>query len=126
MPWVIVVGLGYLLFTRQPTSPPNPVDPVAPSKVDAQLVEGSRAAAKALVEAMASDMSEAAKDVAEGKSKTVSEIALANTKRDTDSRDVFKKSMAELLKQRLGDGDLKAGSESIFRDVASGFRKAVK
>lgn len=129
-PWMVIAiaVVGYLLLTRNATNPPgpNPIDPVAPAKIDAQLVEGSRVAVKALVEAMARDMDATAKEVADGQSKTVSEIALANVKRDTDSREVFKRSMAELLKSRLGDGDLRAGSESVFRDVASGFRKAVK
>lgn len=129
-PWMVVAiaAIGYLLLTRNAPNPPSPgpADPVVPAKVDAQLVEGSRVAVKALVEAMAADMNETAKEIADGLSKTVSEVAASNAKRDTDSREAFKKSMAELLKTRLGDGDLKAGSESVFRDVASGFRKAVK
>jgi hypothetical protein len=129
-PWMVIAiaVVGYLLLTRNAPNPPgpNPIDPVAPLKVDAQLVEGSRLAVKALVESMAADMDTTAKEVADGQSKTVSEVATANAKRDTDIREAFKKSMAELLKSRLGAGDLKAGSESVFRDVASGFKKAVK
>lgn len=124
--WMViaVIAVGYLIWSPKPQ--PQPVDPVAPTNFDTKLIEGSRVAVKALVESMAADMDAAAKDVAGGLSKTVTEVANANTKRDTDSREVFKKSMAELLKPRIGEGDLRPGQESVFSDVARGFRKAVK
>jgi hypothetical protein len=129
-PWMIVaaVVIGYLVLTRnQPTPSPTPGPDERPIPVvDAKLVEGSRVALKGLVDAMAADMEAAAKDVASGVQKTVSEVALASTKRDTDTRDAFKRSMAELMKTRLGDSDLKPGADAVFRDIASGFRKVTK
>lgn len=96
---------------------PDPITPDMPS-----LSKESRKAMIEFVQGMASDMDAVAKEIGDGKLKTVLDVSGYNVKRDIDTRNTFKKSMATILAQRLGNADLPPDGSKIFAEVANGFR----
>lgn len=105
---------------------PDPTPTPAPNVVDVQLANGATLAAKAFLQRMADDMDAIAGELKAGKVKTVSAAAAVNVERDKIVREQFKKEMATLMQPRLGNADLRPEQASIFNDIGTGFRQAVK
>lgn len=99
---------------------PLPVDPITPDMP--QLSREARKAMAEFVRGMADDMDAVSAEVAAGRLKTVLDVSTFNIKRDIDTRNIFKKSMATILSPRLGNADLPPDGDKIFAEVSTGFR----
>jgi hypothetical protein len=109
----------------EPGPGPKPDDPHPPLPVDG-LSALSKSAVSAYLQSMAADMESLAKDVEAGKIKTVIDASTSTNARDLLTRATFKKQMALIMEPRLGSTALPANAPQVFRDIATGFRGAVK
>lgn len=95
---------------------PDPITPDIPN-----LSKEARKAMASFVAGMASDMQSVSKEIASGQLKTVLDVSGFNVKRDIDTRNTFKKTMATILEPRIGNAALPTDAAKVFSEVSIGF-----
>ena len=114
-PWIAMVVIGYMLWTKQDASPKPTPDPT-PVSVDVR--KASHDAAVALVHRMADDIAK----VSASKPKTVLEAGTLSVELDEATRDEFKRSLAKFMKPILGTDQMPDASTKLFKDMEAGYR----
>ena len=114
VPWCIALVLGYMLWTKPDTPIPTP----DPKPVVVDVRRASHDAAVAMVHRMADDIGK----MWDQKPKTVLEAAELSVEFDEKTRDEFKRSVAKFMEPALGNNQIPATADKLFKDMQAGYR----
>lgn len=121
---VSIAMFGVIVFMLMKQNKPSDSTPNLRS--DPAVVAAAKEAMSAYVKGVIASYEATAQEIDAGRLLTVSEAADFNVSKESPYLDDFKKSMASIMKPRLGSERLPAGSSQVFKDVSAGFSKSVR